>query len=101
MNHASVPSGCVYRYVLFLLYDCHSKWNAFSSVLFHLCIALLAVDIDPALSLGFRRVLQLLRQPVHISFEVFQWTKGSWIQSHEEVSDVGLCLVDIHSKPGS
>src|SRR6266567_4544062 len=72
--------------------------DAFRSERLHAGEALLAVHVDPLLSLGLRAVLQLPREAVHVSAELVEGPEGARIEGHEKVPNVGALLVCVDPK---
>src|SRR5207245_10940926 len=83
--------------------DFRIERNAFLSILLHPCEALLAVNVDPLLTLCSRTVFQFAREPVHVPPELVERPERRRIEGHEEVPDVRFLLirVDLQSRRGS
>src|SRR2546425_3828221 len=83
--------------------DFRIQGNPFFAELLHPCEALLAVNVDPLLTLCSQTVFQFAREPVHVPPELVERPERRRIEGHEEVPDVRFLLirVDLQSRRGS
>src|SRR5437867_8942753 len=61
----------------------------------HPCETLLAMNVDPILTLCSRTVFQLARKPVHVPPELVERPERGRIEGHEEVSNIRFLLVRV------
>src|SRR6266704_1832826 len=85
--------------LLQLLRHLRTERDSFLAVRLRAGIALLSVHVDPILALGFRALLQLARESVHVPLELVERPEGRGVEGHEEMPDVGPLLVGVHLQP--
>src|SRR2546426_12709640 len=79
--------------------DFRIQRDSFFAEPLHPCEALLSVNVDPLLTVRFRTLFQLARNPTHVPSELVLQPERPRIQSHEEMSDVRLLLLLVDLQP--